>query len=119
MSMKNKSEIYKKQVNNLLHSLWNDKSLNVIDEHFSDLSIIDSPISTSIGGLAKKEIVKKWFSALPDVSYKTDLIICEDNTVISNWTCVGTHLGEFMGAKETGKSIEYKGSSTFKFSEDN
>ncbi|GGF92767.1 MULTISPECIES: ester cyclase [Cysteiniphilum] len=117
--MKSKSAIYKKQVDNLLNTLWNDKSLDIIDDHFSGLSVIDSPISTSIGGNAKKEIVKKWFGALPDVSYKTDLIICENNTVISNWTCKGSHLGEFMGAKETGHFIEYRGSSTFKFGADN
>ncbi|MDA0911574.1 MAG: ester cyclase [Proteobacteria bacterium] len=117
--MRSKSAIYKKQVDDLLNTLWNDKSLEVIDDYFGGLSVVDSPISTSIGGNAKKEIVKKWFDALPDVSYKTDLIICENNTVISNWTCKGSHLGEFMGAKETGHFIEYKGSSTFKFGEDN
>ena len=107
----------KKNVDELLNTLWNDKSLDIIDHYFSDFSIIDSPISMSIGGVAKKEIVSKWFDALPDVSYKTDLLICEKNTVISNWTCKGSHLGSFMGAIPSGELIEYQGSSTFKFSE--
>ena len=116
--MKNKKTFYKKNVDELLNTLWNDKSLDVIDHYFSDLSIIDSPISTSIGGLAKKEIVCRWFDALPNVSYKTDLIICEENTVISNWACKASHLGSFMGSSPSGETIEYQGSSTFKFSED-
>ncbi|MBK2270218.1 ester cyclase [Francisella philomiragia] len=115
----NKSALYKKRIDELLNSLWNDKEISAIDHYFSDISIIDSPLSTSIGSNAKKEIVNKWFNALPDVSYKTDLLICEDNTVISNWTCKASHLGSFMGANPTGEIIEYKGSSTFKFSDDN
>jgi DNA-binding CsgD family transcriptional regulator/predicted ester cyclase len=117
--MKNKSEIYKSQITSLLNEIWNDKNLDIIDNYFTDLTIIDSPISRSIGRNAKKEIVKTWFDGLPDVSYKTDVVVCENNYVISNWKCRGTHLGDLMGISKTFYTIEYEGSSTFKFSEDN
>lgn len=108
---------YKKQVDNLLNTLWNDKDLDVIDSSFTSLSVIESPIATSIGGETKKTIISKWFTALPDVSYKTDIIIAEQNIVIANWTCSATHQGDFLGSKASGKAIRYKGTSTFKFSD--
>jgi predicted ester cyclase/DNA-binding CsgD family transcriptional regulator len=101
-----------------MNTVWNDKELEIIDDLFGNYSVIDSPISRSIGGDSKKKIVANWFTSLPDVSYSEDIMIAEDNVVITNWTCIGKHKGVLLGAEPTGKKIKYSGTSTFKFSQD-
>ena len=44
-------------------------------------------------------------SGFSDVQWKLEEMIAENNKVAVRWTCTGTHDGEFLGIKPTGKKF--------------
>ncbi len=49
-------------------------------------------------------------SAFPDMTFTVDLLVEQDDIVVSNWTVKGTHTGApFFGLQPSGKSVEING----------
>ncbi len=57
------------------------------------------------GGKGYLSVVHWMRSGFSDVRWKLEEMIAEDNKVAVRWTCSGTHDGEFMGLKPTGKKF--------------
>lgn len=57
------------------------------------------------GGKGYLSVVHWMRSGFSDVWWKLEEMIAEDNKVAVRWTCSGTHDGEFMGLKPTGKKF--------------
>lgn len=55
------------------------------------------------GGKGYLSVVHYMRGGFSDVQWKLEEMIAEDNRVAVHWTCSGTHDGEFMGLKPTGK----------------
>jgi steroid delta-isomerase-like uncharacterized protein len=85
----------------------NAGNLDLIDELLSE----DFTEHEEMPGLAPgRQGVKEFFGmfrqAFPDVSFATEDMVAEGDTVAARVTVRGTHKGEFMGIPATGKSIE-------------
>ena len=57
------------------------------------------------GGKGYLSVVYWMRSGFSDVQWKLEEMIAENDKVAVRWTCTGTHNGEFMGLKPTGKKF--------------
>jgi len=56
-----------------------------------------------------------WKSAAPDLVMTANQITANGDEVIVNWTARGTHTGQGHGLKPTGKHVNMRGRSVFRF----
>jgi serine phosphatase RsbU (regulator of sigma subunit) len=100
-----------------LEEAWNQSNLKVVDEIF-DRYISHQPDGSTLerGPEDVKRFVSEFHNAFPDYHITIEDQIAEGDKVVSHVTVRGTQLGEFRGMAPTGKEIELKGSTTFRFS---
>jgi steroid delta-isomerase-like uncharacterized protein len=56
-----------------------------------------------------KAIVRLFRTVFPDLEWRIDDLIAEDDKVVARTTMQGTHQGEFFGIPPTGKRVEMTG----------
>lgn len=90
--------------------VWNKGNLDVIDELLADDYTHQTPPP---GFEGTREGFKKFArmarTAMPDLHNTTEEIFAHEDKVVQRWTGRGTHQGEFMGTKPTGKKVEFSG----------
>ena len=86
--------------------------INTADEKLAEeLVSNDAPFYTPAspeplyGGKGYLSVVHFMRSGFSNVQWKLEEMVADDNKVAVRWTLTGTHDGEFMGVKPTGKSI--------------
>lgn len=86
--------------------------INTADENLAEeLVSSDAPFYTPAspeplyGGKGYLSVVYWMRSGFSNVQWKLEEMVAENNKVAVRWTCSGTHDGEFMGVKPTGKSF--------------
>jgi serine phosphatase RsbU (regulator of sigma subunit) len=102
-----------------IEEVWNRTNLEVVDEIF-DRYISHQPEGRSVerGPEDVKRFVSEFRSAFPDFRISIDDQIAERDKVMVHATILGTHQSEFRGMAPTGKHIEERGFSVFRFSEE-
>ncbi len=92
-------------------------NLELVDEIF-DRYIAHQPDGSALerGPEDVKRFHREWRSAFPDIRIGVEDQIAEGDKVVSHYTIRGTHQGDFRGLAPTGKEIELKGVTTFRFS---
>ena len=60
------------------------------------------------------ERLTTFLTAFPDLAFEVDLLVAEDDLVVSSWTATGTQEGEWMGIPATGTAVEYTGVNFFR-----
>jgi serine phosphatase RsbU (regulator of sigma subunit) len=102
-----------------IEEVWNQTNLEVVDEIF-DRYISHQPDGPTLerGPEDVKRFVSEFRSAFPDLRIRIDDQIAEGDKVVVRATIRGTHHREFRGMTPTGKEIEEKGFSVFRFSEE-
>ena len=97
----------------------NQGNLEVADEIF-DRYLAHQPDGSVLerGPEDVKRFQTEFREAFHNMSLSIDDQIAEGDKVMTRVTLRGTHLGEFRGLAPTGKEIEIKGVSIFRFSED-
>jgi steroid delta-isomerase-like uncharacterized protein len=68
---------------------------------------VDEDASGGLEGV--KSLVQTFHKAFPDLKFKIEDQIAEDNKVVSRLSIEGTHSGEFMGIPPTNKQFSIKG----------
>ena|SRR5579872_107778 len=101
-------------IENYMEELWNKKNINVIDNLFMDDTLIHSPLKISHGKNEMQLIAQRWLSAFPDLVCQWEDWIIEKDKIVSRWSALGTHLGNFLNHLPTGKIIKYTGVSIYK-----
>lgn len=76
-------------------------------ELIDDKAAFFTPVSPDplYGGEGYLSVVYLMRTGFSDVNWKLDDMVAEKNTVAVRWTISGTHDGEFMGLKPTGKKF--------------
>jgi serine phosphatase RsbU (regulator of sigma subunit) len=102
-----------------IEEVWNQTNLELVDEIF-DRYISHQPDGPTLerGPEDVKRFVGEFRSAFPDLRISIDDQIAEGDKVVVRATIRGTHHREFRGMAPTGKEIEEKGLSVFRFSEE-
>src|SRR5215207_9383222 len=102
-----------------IEEVWNRTNLEVVDEIF-DRYLSHQPDGQILerGPQDVKRFVSEFRSAFPDFHISINDQIAEGDKVMVHATIRGTHEGEFRGMSPTGKHIEERGFSVFRFSEE-
>jgi serine phosphatase RsbU (regulator of sigma subunit) len=102
-----------------IEEVWNRTNLELVDEIF-DRYISHQPDGPTLqrGPEDVKRFVSEFRSAFPDFRISIDDQIAEGDKVMVHATIRGTHQREFRGMAPTGKEIEERGFSVFRFSEE-
>jgi serine phosphatase RsbU (regulator of sigma subunit) len=100
-----------------IEEVWNQGRLELADEIF-DRYLAHQPEGPTLerGPEDVKRFVSEFRAAFPDFHISIDDQIAEGDKVVSRGTIRGTHQGEFRGMAPTGKEIEERGFSVFRFS---
>jgi steroid delta-isomerase-like uncharacterized protein len=105
------SEQNKAIVRRLFAELWNNGKLSVADEIFTpnyehhDSSTPDF----GRGPDSEKKRATLYRTAFPDLHLTIEDVIAEGETVMTRWSCRGTHKGDLNGIAPTGKQITIYG----------
>jgi serine phosphatase RsbU (regulator of sigma subunit) len=95
----------------------NQLNMELVGEIF-DRYISHQPDGSTLerGPQDVKRFHREFRSAFPDFHISIEEQIAEGDKVVSHYTIRGTHQGDFRGMAPTGKEIELKGVTTFRFS---
>jgi len=102
-----------------IEEVWNRTNLELVDEIF-DRYLAHQPDGPTLerGPEDVKRFVGEFRVAFPDLRISIDDQIAEGDKVMVRATLRGTHQREFRGMAPTGKEIEERGFSLFRFSEE-
>ena len=102
-----------------IEEVWNRTNLEVVDEIF-DRYLSHQPDGPTLqrGPEDVKRFVREFRAAFPDFRISIDDQIAEGDKVMVHATIRGTHQTEFRDMAPTGKHIEERGFSVFRFSEE-
>jgi steroid delta-isomerase-like uncharacterized protein len=105
------SEHNKAIVRRLFAELWNTGNLSVADEIFSPNYAHHDPSTPDFGRgpESEKKRATLYRAAFPDLHLTIEDVIAEGETVMTRWSCRGTHKGELNGIAPTGKQITISG----------
>jgi steroid delta-isomerase-like uncharacterized protein len=96
---------------------WDQGHLAVIDEVFRD----DYPrhdlrsSQPEPGSEGQKRITADFRAAFPDLRFKVEMMIAEDQFVAARWTATGTHTGAWGAVEPTGRQVSFSGVNIFRF----
>src|SRR5918997_6603265 len=115
MSVEENKAIFRRYV----EEIPNQGNMKVADEIF-DRYISHQPDGSTLERDPEdvRRFHRGWRSAFPDLRISIEEQIAEGDKVVSHFTIRGTHQGAFRGLAPTGKEIELKGVTTFRFSEE-
>lgn len=88
----------KKIIRRLWEEVWNKNMLNVCDE------IFDKEYAKH-----ESEFVPVVRAAFPDLHFRVEDMVAEDDKVVSRYIFTGTHQGEIWEIQATGKTVEIQG----------
>jgi steroid delta-isomerase-like uncharacterized protein len=90
--------------------VWHKGDFSALDELF-DPKFIRHDLDPALGQGRKQneEFVRRMRSAFPDLHFSIDDIIAKGEKVVTRYHFEGTHLGDALGFKATGKKVGYTG----------
>jgi steroid delta-isomerase-like uncharacterized protein len=101
----------KKIDNRIFEELWNNKRLETADELIAPNFVLHDPQSPLPvkGAEAYKQFARYYFNAFPDLHFTLEHQLADDETVMTRWSCTGTHKGDLPGIPATGRPIALTG----------
>jgi len=111
------SENNKVVVRRLLDEVWNKGNLSLVDELFTPNFEFHDASTPDLGRgpESEKKRVTLYRNAFPDLRLTIEDMIAEGETVVTRWTCRGTHKGDLSGIAPTGKQITISGITVGRF----
>ena len=105
------SENNKAIVRRLIEEVWNKGNLSLVDELFAPNYEHHDASSPDFGRgpESEKKRATLYRTAFPDLRVTIEDIIAEGETVMTRWSCRGTHKGDLSGVAPTGRQINISG----------
>lgn len=89
--------------------VWNKGRAAAIDEMLASETVVHG-LGTDLHGPAGfKPFHTAYRNAFPDVRIQIDDIVAEGDTVAARWSGTGTHRGDGLGFKATGRHVHFAG----------
>jgi steroid delta-isomerase-like uncharacterized protein len=63
-------------------------------------------------------IAEQFRRAFPDLEWRVDLVLGDDDLVAARWTASGTHSGTWTDVAPTGRRVTFSGVNIFRFGDD-
>jgi steroid delta-isomerase-like uncharacterized protein len=112
------SENNKTIVRRLIEEFWNKGNQSLADQLFAPIYTHHDASTPDFGkgpeGERKRSTLYR--IAFPDLRLTVEDIIAEGETVMTRWSCHGTHKGDLNGIAPTGKQFTISGMTIFRFS---
>ena len=108
----------KKLIADLHEIIWSHGNLDAIDTLVAEsYTIFSDPGDAWEGQTLNRETYRKRVlysrKAMPDLTFKINTIIHENNLVAVIWQASGTQLGDLDGLPATGKKLIFSGQTTY------
>jgi steroid delta-isomerase-like uncharacterized protein len=100
----------KDAVRRFFHEIWNEGDESAIDRFIAEDAAGNDP-KFGVGRESFRRQWRAWRTGLPDIHFELEELVAEGDAVVSRWTLTGTHLGEFLGAAPTGRTVRVSGMS--------
>src|SRR5437879_10492668 len=112
------SENNKAVVRRLIEEVWNKGNLPLAEEVFTPVYEHRDASTPDFGRgpEGEKKRATLYRTAFPDLRLMVEDIIAEGETVVTRWSCRGTHKGDLRGIAPTGKQVTISGVSIVRFS---
>ena len=99
----------------ILEEVFSQGNLSKMDELFSPDIVVHDP-DKELRGLEQVKLgLARLRMAFPDLHYKAEDILAEDDKVMIRFTGQGTHRGEFRGVPATDREMIYTGIMILRF----
>jgi steroid delta-isomerase-like uncharacterized protein len=112
------SENNKTIVRRLIEEFWNKGNQSLADQLFAPIYTHHDTSTPDFGqgpeGERKRSTLYR--TAFPDLRLTVEDIIAEGETVMTRWSCHGTHKGDLNGIAPTGKQFTISGVTILRFS---
>lgn len=97
--------------------VWDQGDVGFVDEVFRDDYIRHDlrPAIADPGASGQARIAADFRRAFPDLRFRLDLLLGEDDLVAARWTASGTHTGQWGQLAPTGRSATFSGVNIFRF----
>jgi steroid delta-isomerase-like uncharacterized protein len=106
MSTENNKALVRRYVEEVL----NQRNLAVVDELFATTFVDhDSSMPEARGPGGIKQLAAMVHASFPDLHFKIEDMIAEEDKVVYRYSVRGTHQKDFMGIAATGKQIRFTG----------
>jgi steroid delta-isomerase-like uncharacterized protein len=111
------SEQNKANVRRLFEEVWNEGHVPVADELITTTYTHHDTSTPDVGRgpESEKKRVTLYRNAFPDIRFTIEDILAEGETVVTRWSCRGTHKGDLNGIPPTGKQFNITGVSIARF----
>jgi len=100
-------------VRKLLEEVWNKKNQDLIPELIAPEYILNIDRNKHEGPEGHKQVMNSCYQGLPDFHINIENIVGDGDIVVYYGTFEGTHEGEFVGVKPTGKHVIVKDCGVF------
>jgi len=102
-------------VNRYFEELWNNYDLAVADEIAHPEFYFTIPThAPSYGPQGLKDEITMLHTAFPDIHFSQEDVFADDERVAVRWVARGTHLGEFLGNKPSGRRFWIEGIGSYR-----
>jgi steroid delta-isomerase-like uncharacterized protein len=105
------SENNKTIVRRLIEEFWNQGNQSLADQLFTPNYTHHDSSTPDFGRGPESERKRAtlYRTAFPDIHLTVEDIIAEGETVMTRWSCRGTHKGDLNGIAPTGKQVNISG----------
>ncbi len=88
---------------------WQRHDVDALETDHAEDGQVESPVWGNIQGRsAIKNVYREWFASFPDVKYRTEHLLIDENRVAQFVKMIGIHKGDFCGFAPTGKRFEVR-----------
>jgi predicted ester cyclase len=86
---------------------YNAHDVKALGSLYAESGVVISPTGGVLEGRAEIDRINRlWFSAFPDVHFRSDDVLIDGDRIVHLAQLSGTHAGEFFGVAATGRHIE-------------
>src|SRR5437762_6584201 len=100
-------------IRRFFEDLWNNRNLTAADELFDPECISHQLRSkTKPGGVSRtsesfKQEIGRWLVGFPDLNFRIEQMISEDDRVVTHCTVTGTRKGQLTGIEPSGNQVDF------------
>jgi steroid delta-isomerase-like uncharacterized protein len=112
------SDQNKAVVRRLFEEFWNKGNQSLADQFFAPTYTHHDSATPDFGKgpEGERKRANLYRNAFPDLRMAVEDIFADGETVVTRWSCHGTHKGDLNGLAPTGKQMHITGMSTVRFS---
>ena len=96
-------------VTRLVDEVWNSKQPQFIEKFFAEDFATSTPGGVLYGPQGYRKIYDTYVQAFPDCQLKIVDLLGENDQIVVRFAFKGTHQGDFLGIKPTGRNVRIPG----------